>query len=457
MFGQTLAIARNTFLEAIRQPIYLVIVLLGGILQAGNTALSSYSMGYTEDTEVSGDNKLLLDIGLATVLVCATLLAAFTATNVLSREIENKTALTVISKPVGRPLFVLGKYLGISGAISIATIILITFLMWAIRHEVMSTARDSLDGPVILFALLAVGGSLALGIWGNYFYGWVFPSTVVLTLLPASVLCYVASISFSKKWEFQLPSEEFKPQIMIACLCVFIAMLVFNALALACSTRLKQVMTLVVCAGVFMISLMSNYFLGQRAFENERIATIANVEDRPVTPDLSRAGQEIGIILTGPPLQPIGIGTQVYFGPNADGVGLVVARQDEFQGDATRPQDLVDPAMGRALLIRDQDIQMGGEAGGEFQFTLVNANNLPVSRLPESGDHLFLTPTRINAGAFAAWGIIPNLQFFWLVDAISQGHPIPGRYVLLVVIYAAVQTTGLLALATALFQRREVG
>lgn len=449
MFGQTLAIARNTFLEAIRQPIYLVILLLGGLLQVGNTALSSYSMGYTEDTEVSGDNKLLLDIGLATVLVCATLLAAFTATNVLSREIENKTALTVISKPVGRPLFVLGKYLGISGAISIATVILTVFLLWAIRHEVMSTARDSLDGPVLLFSILAVGGSLALGVWGNYFYGWIFPSTVVLTLLPTTLLGYVASLSFSKEWEFQIIIVDLKPQILIACLCVFLAMLVLNALALAASTRLKQVMTIVVCAGVFLASLLSNYFLGQHAFVNTPVALIADVEQRPVTPDLSRAGQDFGFKLTGPPLQPLRPGTQIYFGPDPGGIGLAVPPQDRFQGDVSRAQDLINPEMGQALLIRSDE--------GDFEYSMVNANGLAVQRLPEAGDHIFLQPTRLNAGAFAAWGVMPNLQFFWLVDAISQGHPIPARYVGLVALYTLIQVIGLLALATALFQRREVG
>lgn len=449
MFGQTLAIARNTFLEAIRQPIYLIIVLLGGLLQVGNTALSSYSMGYTEETEVSGDNKLLFDIGLATVLVCATLLAAFTATSVLSREIENKTALTVISKPVGRPLFVLGKYLGISAAISIATVILMTFLLWALRHEVMSTARDTLDGPVVLFSLLAVGGSIALGIWGNYFYGWVFPSTVILTLLPTTVIGYFASISFSKKWAFQLPTEDLKPQVLIACLCVFLAMLVLNALALAASTRLKQVMTIVLCAGVFMASLMSNYFLGRHAFSNTPIARIRTVENRPFPPDLAKAGESFGILLTGPPLQPLRPGTQIYFGPDPAGVGLAVPKQDAFAGDPNNAQDLINPQRGKALLIQS--------VHPNFEYNIVNANGLGVKRLPESGDHIFLQTTRINPTAFAVWGIIPNLQFYWLVDAISQGHPIPARYVGLVGLYTLAQVVGLLALAVLLFQRREVG
>ena len=47
---------------------------------------------------------------LATVFLAGPC-CAFIATNVLGREI-NRTALTVISKPVNRPVFVVGKFLG---------------------------------------------------------------------------------------------------------------------------------------------------------------------------------------------------------------------------------------------------------------------------------------------------------------------------------------------------------
>src|SRR5215813_10451940 len=82
---QILTIARNTFVESVRQPIYFILIMLCGILQVFNVLGSAYSMGYTETAEVSGDNKLLLDLGLATIFVCGTLLAAFIATAVISR------------------------------------------------------------------------------------------------------------------------------------------------------------------------------------------------------------------------------------------------------------------------------------------------------------------------------------------------------------------------------------
>ncbi|MEX2079972.1 MAG: ABC transporter permease subunit, partial [Dehalococcoidia bacterium] len=137
---QTLTIARNAFVESIRQPIFFVLVMLGSFLQVLSTWTSAFSMGYGDSAEVSGDNKFLLDIGLGTVFVFGTLLAAFMATAVISREIERKTVLTVVSKPVPRPVVVIGKFLGVSWAILVGVTIMLVALLLGIRHGVMSTA-----------------------------------------------------------------------------------------------------------------------------------------------------------------------------------------------------------------------------------------------------------------------------------------------------------------------------
>ena len=84
---------------------------------------------------------MLIDIGMATVFVAGGLLAAFVATGVLTREIENKTALTVISKPVGRPLFVLGKFLGVAGALILLSTLYMSFVFLLV--ELALGDRDS--------------------------------------------------------------------------------------------------------------------------------------------------------------------------------------------------------------------------------------------------------------------------------------------------------------------------
>ena len=53
--------------------------------------------------------------------------------------------------------------------------------------------------------------------------------------------------------------------------------------------------------------------------------------------------------------------------------------------------------------------------------------------------------------------VLPNLQIFWMADALTQGHAISNGYVCYATGYAVVYTVAVLSVAVALFQTREVG
>jgi hypothetical protein len=53
--------------------------------------------------------------------------------------------------------------------------------------------------------------------------------------------------------------------------------------------------------------------------------------------------------------------------------------------------------------------------------------------------------------------VIPNIQFFWPADALTQGHPISLGYLGMVSCYATCLVFGTLSLAVLLFQTRDVG
>ncbi|MFG0258690.1 MAG: ABC transporter permease [Phycisphaerales bacterium JB043] len=450
MLGQILAIARNTFLESIRQPIFFILLVTGGILQIPNTLLALYSMDYSDSAEVSADHKLLLDMGLATVFVVGLLLTALISTAVLSREIENKTALTVISKPIGRPLFILGKYLGAVGAVLVGVLILLIFFQFSLRHGTLSTARDGIDGPVVVFGMLAMGFSIGLGAWGNYFYGWVFSSTCVATMVPSLLLALLMTWLVSAEWEWQPISEDFKPQIMLACACVAMSMAVLTSVAVAASTRLGQVMTLVACAGVFMLGLLSNSFFGAPAYTNTKQATIFSttlIDDSDG--DFSDAGDTYDLLLDGPMLERVRAGDNLHYGPSPNGIGFVTGEQLPYEGDPLDEQDIYRDTQSSIVVTEYRDNPPG--------LVIRNAGSHPVGRAPMEGDSLFLEPTRVNRASALAWGVVPNMQFFWLVDAITQAHTIPPRYIGLVGLYAIAQIIAMLALATMLFQSRDVG
>jgi ABC-2 type transport system permease protein len=321
-------IARNGFLESIRQPVYVVVVLGGILALVLNVNLAAFSLGQ--------DDKLLVDLGLSTLFIAGLLLAAFTASGVLAREIENRTVLTVVSKPVPRWAVVVGKYLGVCAAIGLAYWVLSAVFLLAVRHRVQfGVGRGEVfDGPVLTFGLLAGGLALAVAGLLNYLYRRPFPSTLAACLGVAFTLALAIVSVVDRTWHFQDPRTDVNPQLLIGLAMVLEAILVLSAVAIAASTRLGQVLTLLVCVGAFLMGLVSEYFLG----------------------------------------------------------GSLAA----------------------------------------------DAAPLERSLLP-----VYLA--------------VPNLQFFWPADALTQGHAISGRYFASVTLYGLCMVAALLSGAVILFQRRDVG
>jgi len=258
MARQLLTIAKNTFTESIRQPIFLVLLLVGCGTIAVSPSFTAYSM------EHGGDNKMLIDLGLGAILLFHAFLIPLTITTVLNNELESKTVLTVVSKPVAKPIFIIGKFLGIALAIALSFLIMSVTLMLAVRHGVMQTARHEFDGPVLLFGLGGALIAVIVAAWGNYFYRKVFNSTLVVSLLVAGIIALGLVMVISKQWTLQSPLAEFPEsasrfgQLGLGLVMLFQAIVVLTAVAVACATRLKPVMTLLVCLGIYALGLVSN-------------------------------------------------------------------------------------------------------------------------------------------------------------------------------------------------------
>jgi ABC-2 type transport system permease protein len=457
MLTQLLPIARNSFLESVRQPVVLLLILLCGFLLILTTWNTGYSMGYgsLESSEIKADDKLLFDIGLATIFVVGVILAGFVATAVLSREIENKTVLTIISKPVSRVSVVVGKYLGVVATLTISCGVMILFLLLALRHGVMSTAADDLDGPVLVLA----GGALLLGMglaaWGNYFYGWNFCQTATLLLFPLFALAYLGVLLLTKRWTLQPIGTNFLPQVATASCFLLLAILVLSAVATAASTRLGQVMTIVTCLGVFLAALLSNYFLGRHVFQNQAVGIVESATLPDPTRSFEQDQSPLVIRFTQPLQRGLPVGTPIYYGPSPNGFPLMV-----HGTYAPTPID--------SLNVDDVNELVGSRAKGpaiiavkarDQELTIRNIGPKPVvvDRPPEKGDYVFARATKINVPLLAVWGMVPNFQFFWLIDAVSQNRPLPLGYVTLGAGYALMQIVAFLSLAVVLFQKRDVG
>jgi ABC-type transport system involved in multi-copper enzyme maturation permease subunit len=451
MILQSITIARNSFIESVRQPVLFLLVLLAGFLQFLTTWNTGFSMGQTETGEVSGDNKLMFELGLASVFLISTILAGFIATAIMSREIENKTILTIVSKPVSRVSVIIGKYLGVVGALLLALTIMVIFLLMGIRHGVMSTTADELDGPVIVFTGLAIFASLALAGWCNFFYGWSFPQTAVTFMAPLLVVAYLLVLGLGKGFKPQPFGTDIKIQILIACVCLSFAVLVLSAVATAASTRLGQVMTITVCFGVFVASLLSNHVLGRHVFDNKPLAMIKSVESEDLSRSFSADRVAYRVVFDRPIDRAFARGDAVYYGPSPSGFPIMTPGEyPRFTGNLDEANDWSGPQAQPSI------VSLEGDANS-IRVRNIGSTPLDVVRPPEPGDYIFSRPTETRPALLMLWGALPNVQFFWLVDAVSQNRVVPMPYVGIALVYSLVQIVGFLSLAVLLFQRRDVG
>ncbi len=160
---RVLAIARNTFREAVRDRVLYNLVLFVLLLTTGAIFLGELS--------ASQEAKIIVDMGLSAILLFGAFIALFVGVGLVYKEIERRTIYAIFSKPVGRGEFLVGKYLGLC-------------LTLAVNVAIM--------GAGVSLALVYVKGGLDSLVWT------IWPA-IALILLELMILVAVALLfsSFS--------------------------------------------------------------------------------------------------------------------------------------------------------------------------------------------------------------------------------------------------------------------
>ncbi|MBN2346238.1 MAG: ABC transporter permease subunit [Candidatus Aminicenantes bacterium] len=99
-------IALNTFRESARNKVFYLLVFFGVLFALSSKLVSFLTLGDAM--------KVLKDTGLAAIHFFSALIAVFTGVNLVYKEIEKKTVLNILSKPVSRDQFIFGKFLGLA-------------------------------------------------------------------------------------------------------------------------------------------------------------------------------------------------------------------------------------------------------------------------------------------------------------------------------------------------------
>lgn len=257
-----LSIAAGTFQELIRQPVYL-------LLLAGGTAFIAL-LGNLSYFAFGDESRMVKQSALAFMLVAGLFSAALSASSTLAREIRTGTALAVLSKPVGRVRFLLGKYLGLAAALALQAVVHLLAVLLAGRM-----AYDAYGGPDWLgLATLATALLVAVGAGAasNFFAHRPFASDAVIATSVAVLSAFMLINCFNRAGSWEPFAQGIDWRLVPAGVLILFALLVIGGIAIASSTRLEMVPTLAICGGVFLIGLLSDYMFGRAAANGSAVA-----------------------------------------------------------------------------------------------------------------------------------------------------------------------------------------
>lgn len=195
---RTFVILRHTFREAIVQPIYTLLILFGAAILGVFAMLPFFTLG--EDT------TMYKSVGLDIILLFVLIATLFATSKSIFEEIEDRTMLTLMSKPLYKWEVLVGKYLGIIFAALLAVVILTIVLAmgtWyripADNLEFRNTLDDRLMTKLLHLRLTHVTSLIpaAIQIWFQISalaaVGVAISTRVSLVVnLPVVILIYIA-------------------------------------------------------------------------------------------------------------------------------------------------------------------------------------------------------------------------------------------------------------------------
>lgn len=241
---QLAAIAWNTAKELIRNPAYAVLVGIGSAVTGLSPAFALFHLGEQA--------KMVADLGLGTTLVVALLVGVFGASWAVSEEFEGRSAIAILSKPVPRWAFLVGKYLGVLASAILSTVILGFVLLLTLR---------ALAGDARVLLACSCVAAIAAGAGGEMFRRLGMPCTRAFALAAAlvSVALILALDSRGPLVAFGRQLSGWAWAILPALAGIILQAMALAALAVALATRLPISVNLPV--------LLTFFVLGQIAQE----------------------------------------------------------------------------------------------------------------------------------------------------------------------------------------------
>jgi hypothetical protein len=242
------AIAQAAFREGVRQPMFWLLLCIGFLAMGLWPFVPYFTFGE--------DYTMVKDLGYDTIMLVAIIFGVLAATMFVSEEIEGRTAVTLMSKPVSRRQFLLGKFVGI---------------------------------------LLV--GLLMFGILGSYFESTLLLKRYLDRLDPLAVQGWVTSMTTNNKLGEDVNdflrgvgywaslSLDTLPGLVLG----FCRVMVLVSIAVALATRVPMLVNLIIVISVFLVAHLTPTLVligkklqdtpGQNAVVAQMVSFVAQVFD----------------------------------------------------------------------------------------------------------------------------------------------------------------------------------
>lgn len=261
---QFLTIASNAFMELVRQPVFLLLLTASGGFGVFLSVVPYFGFG--------DDPKMVKDSVLAVMLLAGLVGAVLSASSSLAHEIRTGTALAVLAKPVSRAQFLLAKYVGVAGALTVLTYF--NLLSALLASRMAYDAYGSTDTLALKIYVAGVVLAYSVAAFANYFLNRTFVSDAIGSLVAFGTVAFLAVSCFDKDGAVQTFAQGVDWRLVPAAVLILFALWILAGLALACSTRFEMIPTLAICTTIFVLGLMSDYVFGARAEQGQWWAVI---------------------------------------------------------------------------------------------------------------------------------------------------------------------------------------
>ena len=201
---QIAAIARNTFTELVRQKIFFVILVFA--LCAIGSSVFMARLTFQEEFQ------MLKDVCLGAMSIFTSLLAILATANFLPKDLEERTIYNLLSKPVPRFVYLLGKLAGIILLLLLFTLLMsavFCLVLWLREQSVLTETRAQFaDRPSeeLTAALKAVKSALLASLT---LLISTFATSSLFTAMIAAAIYFIGHLQSTAR-EYWLQGVEIK-------------------------------------------------------------------------------------------------------------------------------------------------------------------------------------------------------------------------------------------------------